>query len=424
MTLTISSQIFLRIVFTALICLMVIHPAAGQCGEQQGSKAEPAKKRQRREDAEQRAESLRNICRRLDVGTGDAVVDIGAGRGRDTWVFAEIVGESGKVYSEEIEEDKVAGLRKAVEGRDLKQVEPVLGTPTSLNLADESVDMAFMHFVYHHMSKPREMLRSIWKTLKPGGYMVIVDQRKGTLVDWVPREERARKHYWIAETTVVREARETGFVFVDYLDKLWHAKSSFVLVFQRPKGLDAPDRDPDAASELPGGIVSDLLPHEGEPPQRVAFVALGEGRSLIAPLLKATSAEAMDIILEEWATQKSERPETPGDVEIPSLLTEQGDPQLDSKPLDAVYFLDTYHLLFHGPKLLSELRARLAEDGLLYVLDRPADQEMPHREASHRRMIPPELVEQEMKEAGFRLRRSCPKVAEDRFLMVFEKTKT
>ena len=112
------------------------------------------------------------------------------------------------------------------------QVEAVLGTDSSPRLPADTVDMAFMHHVYHHFSKPREMLRGIWQSLKPGGYLVIVDQRLGTLVDWVPREQRAGKHYWIAETTVVREARETGYLFVDYAEPLWHTRDSFVLIFQ------------------------------------------------------------------------------------------------------------------------------------------------------------------------------------------------
>ena len=62
---------------------------------------------------------------------------------------------------------------------------------------------------------------------------VIVDKRLGTLTDWVPREDRGKKHYWIAETTVVREAREQGFRFVEYAEAYWYAKDSFALIFQR-----------------------------------------------------------------------------------------------------------------------------------------------------------------------------------------------
>ena len=65
----------------------------------------------------------------------------------------------------------------------------------------------------HHFAKLREMLRGIWRGLKPGGSLVIVDQRRGTRRDWIPRQVREKKHSWIAETTVVREAREEGCMY-------------------------------------------------------------------------------------------------------------------------------------------------------------------------------------------------------------------
>jgi len=154
----------------------------------------------------------------------------------------------------------------------------------------------------------------------------------------------------------------------------------------------------------------------------VAFVALGEGRTLIGPIVEATGCEAVDVVLEEWATQKDERPPLPAGVDLPSTLTERGDPQLGPEPIDAVYFLDTYHLLFHGPTLLARLRERLTASGRVYVLDRRAPETIPHREASHRRMIAPETVKQQMREAGFTLLHEGPPPAAERFLLVFGKS--
>jgi predicted methyltransferase len=355
------------------------------------------------------------------MGSGSVIADIGAGNGPDAWVFAEIVGEEGKVYAEEIDDSKVASLKKAASDRNLSQVEVVLGTPDDPSLPAGTVDLAFMHFVYHHVTKPQAMLQSIWKALKPGGYFVIVDRRLGTLVDWVPREDRGGKHYWIAETTVVREAREQGFRFFDYAESYWHADDAFVLIFQRPLHLLDPGRDPDPLSSIPESTVEQLVPPIGQPYERIAFVALDEGRTLIDPILHAASCDAVDIILEEWATQKDERPSIPVDADLPSRLTEQGDPQLGPKPLDAVYFLDSYHRLFHGPVLLAQLRQRLSPSGRVYILDRQAPHAMPHREASHRRMIAAETARQEMSDAGFRLLEEKPSPTPDRFLLVFEK---
>ncbi len=409
---------YFRCVLSCFIAISTITVAVGQQQDESNEKREA----QRKEETQKRADSLRALCGQLGVGTGCVIADIGAGDGRDTWTFAAIVGESGKVCAEEIEEKKCKGLEEEANKRSLPHVKAILGADSDPKLPESSVDMAFMHFVYHHFSKPHEMLQGIWKGLRPGGYLVIVDQRLGTLQDWVPQADRAAKHHWTAETTVVREAREAGYLFFEMAESSWYTKDSFVLVFQRPGSLETPDRDPDTLSTVPLDTVEQLLPPPEKSYQRVAFVALGEGRKLIAPLLEAAPCTAVDIVLEEWATQKDERPAVPAGVELTSVLTDKGDPGLGSEQIDAVFFLDSYHLLFHGPTLLAQLKERLTDEGCIYVLDRAASKEMAHREASHRRMIPSSLVRQEMSEAGFTLVRECPRPADDRFLLVFAKT--
>jgi hypothetical protein len=46
-------------------------------------------------------------------------------------------------------------------------------------------------------------------------------------------------------------------------------------------------------------------------------------------------------VLEEWATQKDERQPLPPGVSMPSVLTQQGDPNLPDGPIDAVFFMDS-----------------------------------------------------------------------------------
>jgi predicted methyltransferase len=338
-------------------------------------------------------------------------------------VFAEIVGDQGRVFAVEISEADVVKLRSEAKSRELPQVHAVLGKSNTPGLPENSVDMAFMHYVYHHLAKPREMLRSIWNSLKPGGYYVVVDRHKGTLVDWVPREVREKKHHWLAETTVVREAREEGFLFVDFAEKQWHNKKDiFVLIMQRPTEDAQVGRDPDPIPSIDESVIRNVLAVNDGTCDRIALIALGEGRKLIKPLLSECEGEAVDIVLEEWATQKDERPEVPEGVQLQSLLCEKGDPKLGSKELDAVYFLDTYHLLFHGDVLLPALHQRLKDDGRIFVLDRTADKDLSRREASHRRTIAPETVQKEMDGYGFQLQSTPPLPASSgRFFLTFRK---
>lgn len=114
-----------------------------------------------------RAESVRAIVSHLGLGEGSVIADIGAGNGRDTWVFAELVGETGAVHPEEIAENKVKSLKAEAEKRGLSQVRPVLGCSDDPCLPQNSVDLVYMNHVYHHFAKPREMLRGICAASSP-----------------------------------------------------------------------------------------------------------------------------------------------------------------------------------------------------------------------------------------------------------------
>jgi len=370
-----------------------------------------------------RADSVRALVSHLGLGEDSTVADIGAGGGRDTWVFAKIVGETGVVFAEEIVENKIKSIKTESEKRGLSQVSAVLGRTDDPCLPPNSVDLAYLNHVYHHLAKPREMLRGIWKSLKPGGYLAVVDRRRGTLRDWVPRKLREKKHYWIAETTVVREAREEGFAFVGCAEQCWHTKDDFVLIFQRPKEMESPGRDPDPFLPIPINKCSHLFLPLGRPYRHPVFVALGEARKLIAPILKSSSDKGLEIVLEEWATQKGESPPLPANVSLPSVLTEKGDPNLGNEPIDVVFFLDSYHLLFHGKTLLAKIYEKLSPTGCIYVLDRKANKPLSRREASHRRRIQPKAVRQELSEAGFFLWFRGPRPVRDRFLLVFGKAR-
>ncbi|MFZ2146050.1 MAG: metal ABC transporter permease [Sedimentisphaerales bacterium] len=368
-----------------------------------------------------RAGSVRAISSHLGLGKGSVIADIGAGSGRDTWVFAKIVGETGLVFAEEIVEDKVESLKTEANKRDLSQVRVVLGRTDDPCLPSNSFDLIYLNYVYHHLAKPRDMLRGIWRALRPGGHFVVVDQQRGTLRDWVPRKLREKKHFWIAETTVVREAREEGFAFIGCAEQCWHTKDDFVLNFQRPKELENPGNDPDTFLPIPLEKCSHLFLPLARPYKHPVFVALGETRKLMVPILENSSGEGLEIVLEEWATQKEERPPLPSGVSLPSVLTESGDPNLTTELIDVVFFIDSYHLLFHGKTLLAKIYEKLSPTGCIYILDRKAQKPLSRREASHHRKIQPKTVKQEMAEAGFFLWFRGPRPARDRFLLVFGK---
>jgi tRNA A58 N-methylase Trm61 len=79
-----------------------------------------------------RADSLVAVTSSLGVNAGSVIADIGAGSGRDSWVFARVVGASGRILAEEITPGMVDSLKKESETKGLKHVCPILGAcPTN-----------------------------------------------------------------------------------------------------------------------------------------------------------------------------------------------------------------------------------------------------------------------------------------------------
>src|SRR6058998_15447 len=114
----------------------------------------------------------------LDIKKGSVVADIGAGVGYHVWRLAEIVGPSGKVIGEDIQEGMIRLLKKNIEDRKLANVEPVLGTPTDPRLPSKSLDLVLLVDVYHEFAEPVTMMRHIQDSLKPDGRVVLVEFRK------------------------------------------------------------------------------------------------------------------------------------------------------------------------------------------------------------------------------------------------------
>jgi ubiquinone/menaquinone biosynthesis C-methylase UbiE len=114
----------------------------------------------------------------LEIKKGAVVADIGAGVGYHVWRLAEIVGPTGKVIGEDIQDGMIRLLRKNIEDRKLRNVEIILGTPTDPKLPANSLDLVLMVDVYHEFSEPVTMMRHIKNALKPDGRVVLVEFRK------------------------------------------------------------------------------------------------------------------------------------------------------------------------------------------------------------------------------------------------------
>jgi SAM-dependent methyltransferase len=403
-----------------LLAAFLVAPGFIRAAEEGNAKkagAEEAKKEQ------QRAEAIRKVCRAVGIGPGNAVADIGCGEGVDTVTFASVVGPTGKVYAEEISPSALTNMIQKVRALNLEQVVPVLGQSADPCLPPGALDLEYMHYVFHHFSHPREMLRQLWLGLKPGGLLVIIDREKGPLRVWVEDETREKNHNWTGETTVVRLARESGFLFEAALEEDWVEKEPFVLAFRKPAKPTVAGLDPDPASPFKADPVVKALALPQGKQAKLALFGLNQGRALLPALQKKLGRRATiyDVVVEEWATSTNEIPPTPLSVKVKVLRTTGGKlpPAADPLTFNAVVFADAYHRIWEPAKLLAQLREKLPKDGWVVVLDRIGPAGETRRLAGHHRHISPALVREDFSRAGFELVSVLKRPAPDRFMLRF-----
>jgi SAM-dependent methyltransferase len=132
---------------------------------------------------------------------GAVVADIGAGSGFMAHLFSRMVGPAGKVYAVDINPSLLEHIASGARERGLSNLQTVLCTEKSVELAPASVDLVFVCDTYHHFEYPKNTLSTIHRALRPGGQLVVVDFERieGVSSDWVLGHVRAGKDVFSEE---------------------------------------------------------------------------------------------------------------------------------------------------------------------------------------------------------------------------------
>jgi predicted methyltransferase len=152
----------------------------------------------------------RRVMDALGLGPGGAVADLGCGRGYFTARLAERVGEHGKVYAEDVQDEVLKAVADYASEKKLTQVVTVQGTEDDPSLPPASLDAILIVNAYHEMKHFQAMLAGMAKALKPGGLLAIVDHQDAP---GKPRGDYEQEHR-ISSELVREECTHNGFEFV------------------------------------------------------------------------------------------------------------------------------------------------------------------------------------------------------------------
>jgi predicted methyltransferase len=168
----------------------------------------------------------------LGAKAGHRVADIGCGYGYFTFRLAARVGAEGKVYAVDIDEEAINKVRQRKESEKLAQVEPVLGESADPRLPKD-LDSVLIVDTYHEFREYDRMMQAVYRALKPGGRLVIIDGEGPT---GRARTEYHRLHA-IPDELVREEVARHGFVFKESRPGFYDAeygKKMYFLIFERP----------------------------------------------------------------------------------------------------------------------------------------------------------------------------------------------
>ena len=137
----------------------------------------------------------------IGLKPGMTAAEIGAGRGRYVMQLAYRVGNSGKVYAEDIDAGALRHLEQRCARWGIENVETVLGEVKDPKLPEKGLDLIFIISSYHHFDDPVELLRNARPALKPTGVLAIGE--------WVRRE--GERGEGTSPETMEAQMKEAGY---------------------------------------------------------------------------------------------------------------------------------------------------------------------------------------------------------------------
>jgi len=175
-------------------------------------------------DEREQEEAPTRAIKALELPENAVIADVGAGSGYYAFRISPQV-PKGKVIAVDIQPEMFTFLKDRAKQLSITNVEPHLGAIDDLKLPANSLDAALMVDSYHEFSHPAEMLASMFKALKSGGRIYLLEFRAED--DRVP----IKRLHKMTEAQAKLELEGAGFRFVSNRRQLpWQ----HFLVFEKP----------------------------------------------------------------------------------------------------------------------------------------------------------------------------------------------
>jgi ubiquinone/menaquinone biosynthesis C-methylase UbiE len=180
------------------------------------------------------AGEIERLAAWLEVQPGTRVADLGAGDGTFAVALARRVGSSGHVYATELDDEQLADIRQAAVEAGVSNVTVIKGAISRTNLPEACCEALFSRVVYHHLTEPAAITVDIFRAVRPGGRLLVIDFEPGGIMNWISRPETTERHggHGTPKQTIVKEVTAAGFQLMRG-PETWRGRT-YAVLFRRP----------------------------------------------------------------------------------------------------------------------------------------------------------------------------------------------
>jgi SAM-dependent methyltransferase len=147
----------------------------------------------------------------LRIEPGMRVGDIGAGEGKFALALARRVGPSGQIFATEIGERLLAAMRAAVKREGVANLTIIEAGVSRTNLPEQCCDAVLSRIVYHHLSDHAAINADIFRVLRPGGRLLMIDFEPAGIREWLAPSTAYDRGHGTRKATLLQEISAAGF---------------------------------------------------------------------------------------------------------------------------------------------------------------------------------------------------------------------
>ena len=148
------------------------------------------------------------VVKHLDIDPGMTVADIGAGTGYFIRYLSNAAGPEGFVFCLDVEQSMVNFMSKRIKKSKIKNAQSKLVKLEDPQLADQSIDRILIVNTWHHILNRKAYIKRLYKALKPGGSITIVDFTKESPIG-------PPLHHRLNSSTIRREFSDTFWTTIE-----------------------------------------------------------------------------------------------------------------------------------------------------------------------------------------------------------------